>query len=338
MLKARRLLAPILALLALNGIDLGRTPISAQNSNAGSLVYFDITKINGKTDYGIHVMNLASGKTNIFAAVPYVEGGVSVSETGVIAQLQRQERTDTVMVYLSKLDGTYITDFTWTEKNSFPISGARISRDGTLVAFALKTILGNEKRGDRVVACETQNKTKIRCVYFDNLRDPAFLPDNRLVGINYEKQIYISDAPINVADPPSNNVTPVGPGTLDRAQNTATTADGKHVIFSSKAGIPRVYALNLQTGLVKTLTSDGIGQYNPVVSSDGKSLYYIQQCCQKAATGSGVFTRGAVHRIPLNTNATTPTPYAKNFLNNAEGKSVGPSGITGYGVTSQSLR
>jgi Tol biopolymer transport system component len=336
MLRAYRFIAPILALLAFNGTDLGRTPISAQNANSGSLVYYDITKIDGKTDYGIHVMNLATGKTRIFAAVPYADGGVSVSETGVIAQLQRQERTDTVMVYLSTLDGSYITDFTWTEKNSFPISGARISRDGTLVTFALQTILGDGKRGDRVVACETQNKTQIRCVYFDNLRDPAWMPDNRLVGINYEKQIYISDGQVNVANPDRNTVKPVGPNNLDRAKTTETTPDGLHVIFSSKAGIPRVYALELQTGLVKTLTADGVGQYNPLVSSDGKSLYFIQSCCQKTPTGAGgVFTSGRVHRIPLNTNTTTPTPYAKNFLNNTEGKSVGPNGQ--YGLTTQTL-
>jgi dipeptidyl aminopeptidase/acylaminoacyl peptidase len=337
MLNTHRVFAAFLALLALTGIDLKIAPISAQNTTPGSLVYLDSARIGGKADYGIHVMNLATGKTRIFGAIPYAKGGVSVSDTGVIAQLQEQSKTDTVLIHLSQLDGTYITDFTWTEKNSFPVSGARISRDGTLVAFALQTILGNEKRGDRVVACETQNNSQIRCVYFDNLRDPAWMPDNRLVGINYEKQIYISDGPVNVADPASNTVKPVGPNTLDRARTAETTPDGRFVIFSSKAGIPRVYALELQTGLVKTLTSDGIGQYDPLISSDGKSLYFVQSCCQKTPTGGGgVFTSGQVHRIALNTTATTATPYGKNYLQNAEGKSVGPSGQ--YGLTTQTLR
>ena len=309
--------------LALLGLS---TVSPAQNSPSGSVVWMD--------NSSIRVMNLASGTTTGFTAIPYTYRGVSVSDTGVVAQLQEREREDSVLVYLTKLDGTFIREFKYPEKNSFPVSSARISRDGQLVVFALRTLLANKTRGDRVVTCEIY--TERDCVFFDNLRAPAWLPDNRFVAINEGKQFYISD-PINFQDPSQSDVRPIGPNTLDRATDAETSPDGRYVVFSSKAGVPRIYALNLQTGTVKTLTSDGIGQYTPHVSSDGRFLYYMQQCCQRTPSGSGgVATGGRLHRIPFRPEATTPTPYLKNVVYDNAKDPLDPDGQ--YGLTTQALR
>jgi Tol biopolymer transport system component len=300
---------------------------TAQNKNLGSIVYAD--------NRVIRVMNLGTGRTKSFSSIDFREGGVSVSETGVIAQLQDRDREDTVLIYLTKLDGTFIREFTYPAKLSFPLGGARISRDGKAVAFALGALLDSGERGDRVVTCETQGEH--RCVYFDNLRDPAWLPDNRFVGINYGRQLYISNGPINFANPAQNRVDVIGPNTLDRASVAATSPNGKYVVFSSNAGVPRVYALNLQSGRVTTLTSDGIGQYTPLISNDGQFLYYIQQCCQRSPTlGGGVATSGHLHRIAFRPDITTPTPYLKNVVRDAEANPLDPDNQ--YGVTSQVLR
>jgi Tol biopolymer transport system component len=300
---------------------------AAQNGNSGSLVYLD--------NRVVRVMNLGTGRSKDFSAIPFIEGGVSVSETGVIAQLQRRDREDAVLIYLTKLDGTFIREFKYTEKYGFPVSGARISRDGRVVAFALATVLDNGERGDRVVTCEAQGAN--RCVYFDNLRDPAWLPDNRFVAINYGKQIYISNGPVNFANPAQSRVDVIGPNNLDRATRAETSRDGRYVVFSSRAGLPRVYTLNLQSGQVKTLTSDGIGQYTPLISNDGQFLYYTQQCCQKSPTGAGgVATGWRLHRIAFRPENTTATPYLKNVLRDVAGKPLAPDGQ--YGMTTQVLR
>jgi hypothetical protein len=300
---------------------------TAQNKNSGSIVYAD--------NRVIRVMNLGTGRTKSFSAIDFLRGGVSVSDTGVIAQLQDRAREDAVLIYLTKLDGTFIREFKYTQKLSFPVGGARISRDGKAVAFSLGSLLDNGERGDRVVTCETMGEH--RCVYFDNLRDPAWLPDNRFVAINYGRQLYISNGPVNFANPSQSRVDVIGPGNLDRASIAATSPNGKYVVFSSKAGVPRVYALNLQSGRVKTLTSDGIGQYTPLISNDGQFLYYIQQCCQKSPTGAGgVATGGRLHRIPFRPDITTSTPYLKNVVRDAEDSPLDPDDQ--YGVTSQVLR
>jgi hypothetical protein len=332
MTRTFRLPFLFLMLAASNSYDIR----AANNAGTGSLVYSQITKINGRPKYGIHVQNLATGKTRVFQAVDYIEGGVSVSNTGVIAQLQNQVDRDTVLIRWTKLDGTLIRELTYTEQYSFPKGGVRISRDGSVVAFTLNTILGNDKRGDRVVTCETK-PTNRDCVYFDNLSDPSWLPDNRLVGINYGRQIYLSDTAINFANPASNNVTPVGPNNLDRAETAETTPDGRKVLFSNNSGVPRVYMLDLARGTVKQLTSAGIGQYRPVASPDGKALFFVQECCQKTPGSAGrTATRGAVHRIALNTEVTTATPYAQNYLRNDLGKAIGAAGR--YGLTLQVLK
>ena len=305
------------------GLLLMQAASTAQNTTSGSVVYMD--------NSSIRVTNLTNGKTKSFSAISYAVRGVSVSDTGVIAQLQERSRDDAVLVYLTKLDGTFIKEFTYAEKRSFPVSSARISRDGQLVVFALRTLFPNGQRGDRVVACEIF--TERDCALYDNLRDPAWLPDNRFVAVNEGKQFYISD-PINFQDFSKNRVNPIGPDTLDRANLVNTSPDGRYAVFSSKAGVPRVYALNLQTGNLKAITEGGVGQHTPTVSPDGKFLYYMQPCCQRTpGLGGGVSTGWRLHRIPFRPETTTPTPYLQNVLRDSDGSPLDPDGQ--YGLTPQ---
>jgi hypothetical protein len=296
---------------------------------SGSLVYINVTTFNGRPRDGVHVLNLASGKTQVFQAMPYLEGGVSVSNTGVIAQLQEQSARDAVLIRLTRLDGTPVNEFLYTERYSFPKSGARISRDGSVVAFALRTLLEDGTRGDRVVTCETSFKKQ--CVYFNNLSDPAWLPDNRLVTINYGRQIYVSNTRINFDDPSSNDVTPLGSPTLVKAEDLDITPDGQHAVFSSQN---RIYALNLKTTVVSQLTSGGLGQFRPAISPNGKFLFYMQQCCQERP-GPGVATSLRVHGIALKINGVTETPYLKFVYRDAQGKPVKTDGQ--FGVTTRTL-
>jgi hypothetical protein len=304
------------------------SPIAA---GTGSLVYISTATFNGRPRDGVYVLNLATGKTRVFEAVRYLEGGVSASNTGLIAQLQEQSARDAVLIRLTRLDGSLVNEFVYTERYSFPKGGVRISKDGSVVAFALRSLLDDGKRGDRVVTCETSFKKS--CVYFDNLSDPAWLPDNRLLTINYGRQVYVTNTRVDFDDPSSNKVTPIGSPTLLKAEDLDVTLDGQQAVFSSQN---RVYALNLKTTVVRQLTSGGLGQFRPMISPNGKVLFYLQQCCQeRPGLGGSVATSLRVHGIGLKIDAVTETPYLKFVFRDAAGSPVKASGR--YGVTINTL-
>jgi hypothetical protein len=306
---------------------------AAQTAGMGSLVY-----VNNSV---VYVQNLATGATRSFEALESISrGGVSVSNTGIIAQIE-ERRGDVFWIRLTRLDGSIVREFSYQSKLSILVSGARISRDGTVVAFALNTTVPSsgfqDGRGDRVVTCTTQ--TDQDCVYFDNLRDPTWLPDNRLVGINYKRQFYISNGPVNFANPARSRIDPIGPNNLDQPESPETTPDGKNILFSTDEPNGHVYALDLSSQTVKQLTAGGWNQSRPMVSPDGQSLLYMQRCCQSIP--GGVNTVGSassyrIHRIPLNTRASTQTPYTQFVIRNAAGKTVPSDGR--YGVTPAVLK
>ncbi len=308
------------------------TPESAAPAPAtrsGSLVYRDLEQI--------VVMNASTLAERRFAALDFaVSDAVSVSRDGVIAQLADRDR-DQAVIRLTQLDGTAIQQFVYNEPLSFSVSGAVISPNGLHVAFAFNTFIDETNaRGDRTVVCETRVTDTPLCIYHNFLRDPAWTPDNKLVGVEAGKQLYVANQTPNYANPPSNLLGAVGPGNLDRAEAPAVSPDGKTIVYSTAAGSGQVYGLDLASGRVTPLTSDGLGQFHPHVTPDGAFLLYRAQCCQTTPGAGGATATGPrLHAITFRPGVTTATPYAVNFLTDALGKSIGVG--RNYGVTPKTL-
>jgi WD40-like Beta Propeller Repeat len=310
-------------------------PTSSSAAVSGSLVWND----NGN----IYVMNLATKAQRSFAALDFsVDNAVSASLDGVIAQLADRGR-DQAIIRLTQLDGSLVHEFVYNEDTSFSVSGAIISPDSKAVAFAFNTYIpgaigvnGIRDRGDRTVVCETRVTPNPSCVFFNFIRDPAWTPDNKLIGLENGNQFYINNQVTNFANPASNQLLKVGPGNLDRAQGSSMSPDGKTIVFSRNTGVDKVYGLDVASGVVTPLTADGIGQYHPAVSPDGAYLAYRAQCCQTAPNSAGAVSTGSrLHAIPFKPGITTSTPYAVNFLTDAQGKSINVG--RSYGITPKTL-
>jgi WD40-like Beta Propeller Repeat len=317
------------------GGDAPAPPPPSGAAVSGSLVWND----NGV----IYVMNLATKTQRSFTALDFsVDDAVSASRDGVIAQLADRGR-DQAIIRLTQLDGNLIHEFVYNEDASFSVSGAIISPDGKAVAFAFNTYIpgaiepdGTRDRGDRTVVCETRVTPTPSCVFFNFIRDPEWTPDNRLIGLENGNQFYINNQVTNFANPASNLLVKVGPANLDRAQGSNMSPDGKTIVFSRNTGVDKVYGLDVASGVVTPLTADGIGQYHPAVSPDGAYLAYRAQCCQTTpGSGGSTFTGSRLHAIPFKPGATTSTPYAVNFLTDAQGKSINVG--RSYGITPKTL-
>jgi Tol biopolymer transport system component len=264
-------------------------------AGSGSLVYRKITQFNGQADYGIHVANLSTGRINVFRAVEFGEGGVSVSRNGRIAQLQ--EGDDTVVIRVTDLAGQAVSEFSFTLRNTFALGGARISPDGNKVAFALST---QENGGEeRVYFCNVQ--PPYECNYYFNLRDPEWMPDGRIIGISTNRRdftrLYVSNANLQ-------GLNPVGPVSTTPFKSPSATPDGSKVLVSYGAAVEKLASIDMVSGALQLLSSDGTGHEHPVVSADGRTVFYTHNCCSNPTGVTGLY----LHAMPLNLNAVTPSP------------------------------
>jgi hypothetical protein len=272
----------------------------------GSIVYTYSDKV--------HVVNLATGKDVTFGAVPYNEGAVSVSTDGTIAQLQQRDlNPEGALVRITKLDGTIIKEITIAQESSFVTSGARISPDASKVAFSLYIQLGSGKSTIRTYALDIKTS---KYIYWDYTNWPGWTADNRLVVADSEgNQIYKSNAAVDFIDP-------INPKNLLGIEAVEAAPDGSTVLFSNKSGVRRSFAMNVATGKVTQLLSDGTGQYYPLAANG--SLFYVQECC------AGTFTLPAIHQIPFTADKITSSPIAKFNLQNSAGERLRPIGRYGY--------
>jgi WD40-like Beta Propeller Repeat len=269
----------------------------------------------------IEVTNLVTGKTTSFPAIPYEEGGVSVSQDGTIAHLQeRSSNPEGVTVRLNKLDGTFIRDFVWEEPLSFVYDGARISPDGKNVAFCLR--VPTDRGASRVYVFETSPPH--RYVFWQLVRSPGWTVDNRLIAVeNNGRQMFLTRQPIDVTAS-TNFLAKVGPNNLATAEAPEGTPDGKSIVFSDNGGVPRSYSMDVATGAVAQLLTEGVGQFYPMVG--GQSLFYAQKCC------SGIASLSIIHNLPFNRSSTAPAPLGGYFLEDGMGSNF-TGGSTRYGYT-----
>lgn len=301
---------------------------------SGSIVYTNVATINNKIVRAIKVFNLDSKTEQVFPTDDFIFGGASVSKDGVIAQLFDRGR-DQVVIQINKLNGAFVKSFVYDEPYSFANSGARISPDGSLVAFSLTVQLGAGKSESRVYFCGTGSDN--RCFYYSNLGDPEWMPDGRLIAVNVFSNserggLYVTQKAIKAGNTTPTNVVRLGPENLNNASNPMVTSDGTTVILA--LGIKQnIYALNITNNEVKQITKDGLQQYDPYVSTDGKFLFYTQQCCPK--NGNAVAAGPALHSISLNVNIANSTPLSEYYLTDKNGKTINPN--SRYGYTTKTL-
>jgi WD40-like Beta Propeller Repeat len=309
-----------------NGTPIGPTPGPGAS---GSIVYEN----NGR----IYVVNAATGVEFDYAALQFVQGGVSVSRDGTVAHLQEYfNAPGGVFIRLTKLDGTLVSEFR-VEKDLTNINnngGARISPDGKWVAFSINTDLGGTAgRADRTYLCSVLSN--VPCNFWNFTREPGWTADNRLLAVDENrKQLYRSNANLVTAN--TNRLDPIGPNNLQEAYSPEGTADGNGVVFSQGSiSLSRSFGLNLTTGVVKQLFTGGVYQRLPLAV--GTNLLFLQGCCANrngGGTTAGILS-SSVHRAPLNLNVTldSPTGYVNEpglYLQTASGrlKTTGRYGYT----------
>ena len=304
----------------------GVTPTPA----TGSLVYTSQATVNGSLSKVVRVLNLATGSERLFATDDFVTGGASVSRSGVVAQVFDRGVNEAV-IRLNRLDGSLVKQFVIGIPFSSSTSGARISPDGSLVAFGMRV---QANRGvDRVYFCDTGAVND--CRFYDDLSDPEWMPDGRLIGVDrlasHDRQgVLATTSPLTIANTAQNFLIDAGPQNLTNAQDPYATPDGKNIIVSLGT-LSNICALNIATKTTQQITSGGLQQYRATVSADGKTLFYLQQCCSNS--GSAVATTGTIHAIALNVNANTATPLGVNFLTDAAGASIKNSNRFGFTQT-----
>jgi hypothetical protein len=264
----------------------------------------------------IEVMNLSTGSLKKFPAMPFEEGGVSVSSNGTIAHLQQRERDpEGVLVRLNQLDGTFIREFLWAEPNSFVKEGARISPNGKYVAFCLR--VPDDRGSSRTYVFDTTPPHNY--TFWTFTCSPGWTVDNRLLATNEGgNQIYISNPEVNF-------LSPVGPSNLKRAGAPDGSPDGKSIIFYS-GDVSKTYSLNIATGVPIQLLNGSLTNFNALCG--GKSLFYVQSCCTSVSLPT-------IHHVPLEASRTIPLTIGGYFLGNQLDDTMNVSDRFGYTPASQ---
>jgi hypothetical protein len=305
--KIKSKILPLLFFISLiqTGCKSNENNNNNNNGTNGSLVHQYSDKI--------YVTNLATKKQFTFDAVPYSEGGVSVSTNGTIAQLQQRDlNPEGVYIRLTKLDGTFIDEYTIREDFSFVTSGIRISPNAKKVAFSLQVQLNS---GSTLITYILDVATR-NFITFQDLNWAGWTSDNRLVGFDpVKKQIMISNAVVDY-------INPVGSNNLEEIEALEGTPDGSSVVFSNKTGIRRIFSMNISNGSIMQLLSDGTGQFYPVPANG--SLFYVQECCSLGSTSP------VIHRVALSLNSTISSPIKTYNLENSQGQSLSRTGRFGY--------
>jgi hypothetical protein len=289
------------------------SPGGPSASAAGSVVYAAVGTVNGVPDNVVRVMNLATKAQREFAAFSDLQGGVSVSQTGVIAQLGGND--DSYTVRLTQLDGTLIRNISFTEPLSLANTGARISPDGSRFAFSLN-VDGPSGRVDAIYICTTPSPST--CNVTNGLTDPDWLSNQQVVALTEDgTQIVLVDAT-------SNTRTFVGGVQAGAISSPSGTPDGKSIVFDRGAVTERVAVLDLASGSQRDITSGGNGQYRPIVSRDGTQLLYVERCCGQSPTGP------YLRIIAYNPNTATAGGIDSHLLTDAAGDIINITGRFGH--------
>jgi hypothetical protein len=293
--------------IGLSGCGGGGTPGNPSGNpitpggSAGKVSWMTVDRVNNQAETVIKTLDTNTGATQVFLAGVFSEGGVSAARNGTLAYLK--DFDDSYEIRMVRADGSLVSSFNWADNLTFLLDGARIAPDATYVAFALNRA-GMSGREDAVYLCNTQGS--VFCYWFTNLRAPAWLGDGRLIARTSDfSRIY-------VINPSTRSLDPIGPviGDID---DLASTPSGSHIIFSTNSRPNRIRALNLATNAVATLSDGGTGQYMPLVSSDGSSLYYAEACC-----GGGT-AAGVLRRTPLNLGGIFTGGIETNLVRDASG-------------------
>jgi hypothetical protein len=266
----------------------------------------------------IKVLNIANRSAIQFVMEDGLDaGGPSVSQNGTIAYMTEGE--DNYNIFFRRLNGQFIRSFNYAENLTFVLSGAVISPDATRVAFALNRLDNTRGREDAVYVCNASGQPN--CVYYFNLRDPAWLGNSKLVSVsgNDRRRIFTIDIT-------TGRVVQVGSTSATQINTPVGTPDGQTIVFGSGAGVTRLAAMSVATGAVRQLSAGGTGQYTPRVSPDGTTLGYIELCCGPNPN------RGALRAVPLNVNAVFQGGVEVNLVRDAAGATILPSGNE-YGIT-----
>ncbi len=121
------------AVLSVVAIGFGCSPRSTVGgSSAQATVVFLAVESGEKT---VLTQLSPDGKLSSFDALPFASEGVSISTTGVVAQLQDQEVADNILLRLTSTSGKVNVEFTFDQRFSIPVSAPQVSPDGQSVAF-----------------------------------------------------------------------------------------------------------------------------------------------------------------------------------------------------------
>jgi Tol biopolymer transport system component len=323
-LAHRRFAAALAAVLGLSAVLIAcgggggggggaNTPAPSNPAASGSVVYATVGTVNGAADNLVRVMNLSTKAQREFAAFSDLEGGVSVSQNGVVAQLGGN--SDSYTVRLTQLDGTLIRNLALSEPSSFANTGVRISPDALNIAFSLN-VSGPSGRVDAIYICNTQGPSS--CKITSGLREPDWLDNQRVVALTESrKQLVLVDVATN-----ANSI--VGSAETDDISSPSGTPDGKSIVFHRGALTERVVVMDVASGTQREITSAGVGQYWPAVSRDGTQLLYVERCCGQAPSGP------YLRLIAYNPSTVTTGGSESHLLTDAAGKIINVSGRFGH--------
>jgi hypothetical protein len=316
----RRLsLAALIGLAACGGGGGGGGTPSDPNGNpvtpggsAAKVSWVTVERINNRAETVIKTLDTSTGAVQMFQSGLFTEGGVSAARNGTLAYLQ--DFDDNYEIRMVRADGSPVASFTWAERLTFVLEGARISPDAKYVSFALDRA-NNSGREEAVYLCNTEGASF--CYWFSNLRSPAWLGDGRLIARTSDfSRIY-------VINPVTRSLNPIGPAIGD-VDDLAGTPNSSHIVFSTNSRPNRIKALNLATNAVTTLSTGGTGQYKPLISNDGASLFYLEACCAGGVTNIGVSsTAGALRRTALNLGGAFTGGVDANLVPGAGGGVIG---------------
>jgi hypothetical protein len=205
--------------------DAGGNPIGPGGST-GKVSWVTVERVNNRTETVIKTIDAGTGATQQFAPADFAEGGVSAARNGTLAYLR--DFDDSYEIRMVRTDGSPVASFTWDERLTFLLDGARISPDAKFVSFALNRS-NNSGREDAVYLCNTEGA--VFCYWFSNLRSPAWLGDGRLIARTSDfNQIY-------VINPSTRVLNPIGPviGDID---DLASTQQQPHHLLHQQSPQP----------------------------------------------------------------------------------------------------
>lgn len=242
----------------------------------GSLVFTFPDDFNGSTESLVHVLDVPTGRDSVFVQAESAEDDVNASREGLIAQMS--EGGDQYFVTVTDKTGTVIHEWGFELEFSFLMDGPQISPDGSKIAFTVNYLPpgDDEDRDSLVIVANADGSNFSSSITLPGAQSVSWTPDGRLIGTDFTDTlepasfIFVSNA--ELSDFPFVNDAP-----LDDPQYPTMTPDGRYVVYGLDLG--ELYALEVATQNISQLTSDGLDQFRPAISPDGRWLAFQQQCC-----------------------------------------------------------